>query len=99
MNGNLSVIYFTADRKTAGLIVVDLWADVAIVEVQVPSVHRRVSTYRPEVAIRALGHRRARRSTDGASIRKREWELWCNELSYVILVVVYMVESARRVNH
>ena len=52
-----------------------LCADVATVEGQVPSVRRRVSTYRPEVAERALVHRRAIRSMDVASIRKREWEL------------------------
>ena len=57
-----------------GLIVAELWADVATVEAQGPSVSRRASAYRPEVAFRALAHRRARRLIDVASIRKREWE-------------------------
>ena len=63
------------DGKTIGLIGVALWVDVATREVQVPSARRRVSTYRPKVAERALIHSRARRLRDEASIRKREWEL------------------------
>ena len=77
---NLPIHAYAADGKTVGLIVVALWADVATEEVQAPSVRRRGSTYRPEVAARALDHRRARRKTDVASIRKREWELACNIL-------------------
>ena len=52
-----------------------LWVDVVTVEVQVPSVRRRDSTYRPEGAARALGRCRAIRPIGVASIRKREWEL------------------------
>jgi len=59
-----------------GLIVVALWVDVVTVEEQVPSVRRRANTYRPEVAVRALVRRRARRLIDVPSIRKREWELF-----------------------
>ena len=66
------------DGKAVGLIVVALWDDEATVEEQVPSACRRGSTYRPEVAVRALEHCRARRKIDDPSIRKREWELWCN---------------------
>ena len=69
------LLTYAADGKTVGLIVVVLWADVATVEEQVPNVRRRVSTYRPEEADRALVHRRARRVIDVASIRKREWEI------------------------
>ena len=69
------LLTYAADGKTVGLIAADLWADVATAEAQVPSVRRRVSAYRPEEAVRALVHRRARRSIDVASIRKREWEL------------------------
>ena len=78
MNGNYGVIYFEVDGETVGLIGVALWADAAIEEDQVPSFRRRVSAYRPEVAVRALIHRIAGRLIDTASIRKREWELWCN---------------------
>ena len=69
------LLTYAADGKTVGLIAVVLWVDEATVEEQVPSVRRRASTNRPEVAVRALEHRRARRLSDEASIRKREWEL------------------------
>ena len=69
------LLTYAADGKTVGLIAADLWVDVATVEAQAPSARRRSSTYRPEVAARALARRRARRPIDAASIRKREWEL------------------------
>jgi len=69
------LLTYAADGETVGLIVVALWVDVATAEVQVPSVHRRGSTYRPEVAVRALIHRRARCPINKSSIRKREWEI------------------------
>ena len=78
----MNVVKFTtfsdfgaADGKTVGLIAAALWVDVATAEAQGPSVRRRVSTCRPEEAVRALVHRRAGRLIDVASIRKREWEL------------------------
>ena len=69
------LLTYAADGKTVGLIAVVLWVDEATVEEQVPSERRRGSAYRPEETARALVHRRARRSIDEASIRKREWEL------------------------
>ena len=74
----LGAIPSVADGKTVGLIAADLWVDVATVEAQAPSARRRSSTYRPEVAVRALVHRSASRTIGVPSIRKREWELWCN---------------------
>ena len=69
------LLTYAADGKTVGLIVAVLWVDVTTAEAQGPSTRCRVSAYRPEIAARALVHRRARRMMDVASIRKREWEL------------------------